>query len=424
MLQSTNSMKEKQELIRYESQAGNTELFEGFKWGFGGFTKFGVKEIPEAVEHPTTDGLPWVEFEKLLVKLSTRGLTGNAAKDAIQAAMESSLVDQWNLWYRLILKKEFRSGFTGLTVNESIVNPEHRIPVFTCMLAHDGVKHQAKMKGKKIIDVKIDGIRMLSEVHPNGTVQLYSREGKDLNSFVNVVEAWKAFSPALSEPMVFDSEIVSKSFKETMRSLNSKFFKSDDASLYIFDMLPLADFKRGRCDYPQLKRRQYLDAIMSKVDSSVLYTLPHELVDLDSDEGYQRYLEINRDALKNKFEGLMAKEPEAPYVCSRSFDWLKDKPFIEITMLVEGLYEGLNKNQGSLGGLACSCEYEGHTIRTNVGGGFSDDLRRRIWDLGDLVLGLYIEVRADGLTRDKFGNVSLRFGRFKTFRGTVPGELL
>jgi DNA ligase-1 len=67
---------------------------------------------------------------------------------------------------------------------------------------------------------------------------------------------------------------------------------------------------------------------------------------------------------------------------------------------------------------------DGKTIRVNVGSGFSDSDRDSYWSSRDSLLGQIVEVRADAATQnqDSAGEWSLRFPRFKGFRGFAKGE--
>ena len=61
----------------------------------------------------------------------------------------------------------------------------------------------------------------------------------------------------------------------------------------------------------------------------------------------------------------------------------------------------------------------------NVGSGFSDAQRDDFWQHRDKLLGELVEVRADAATQAQNSDTwSLRFPRFKTFRGFTPGEKL
>ena len=86
--------------------------------------------------------------------------------------------------------------------------------------------------------------------------------------------------------------------------------------------------------------------------------------------------------------------------------------------------EGTGRNSGRLGALVCQGRDDDRDITVNVGSGFSDSDRDAIWVSRDQVMGQIVEVRADAVTQNQDGSYSLRFPRFKTFRGFEPGEKL
>jgi DNA ligase-1 len=149
-------------------------------------------------------------------------------------------------------------------------------------------------------------------------------------------------------------------------------------------------------------------------------------VDLDTAEGERTFTKLNKQAVAGGYEGIMIKDPEAVYECKRSTAWLKLKPFIEVSLTVIGVEEGTGKNAGRLGALIVEGTDDGKLIRTNVGSGLTDAQRDEIWTAKDSVIGQIVEVRADAATQnqDSAGEWSLRFPRFKGFRGFVPGEKL
>jgi DNA ligase-1 len=428
ILQSSSSMLFKRDFIKEQSAAENEIFFKGLNWGCSTFTTFGIKQIEESDTDGT--GLDWNEFEYALKSLSDRKYTGHSAIALVDSLMESATIDQWNLWYRPILIKDMRAGFTYKTVNESVVFERHKIPIFGCMLASPSEQHERHMKGLKIVDPKLDGIRLIAIVDPfKLTVDLRSREGKDLNKFPSITEGFMSIMEHLrskcTEPLVFDGEMISKNFKETMRMVNSLSVDNfSDAQIFIFDVVPLSEFQAGKGTTNQLIRKNILDSIFKHVTHPALVSIPYHRFNLDSPEGYKAYLDKNKEYLKMGLEGVMIKDPEGVYECRRSFAWLKAKPFIEITMTVTGMYVGINKYSSMMGGLSGIGEYDNKTIISNVGSGFSDKERQLIHDLGEKVINMLMEVRADGISQNADGSYSLRFPRFKTFRGTVPGELL
>ena len=120
----------------------------------------------------------------------------------------------------------------------------------------------------------------------------------------------------------------------------------------------------------------------------------------------------------------MIKDIDAPYECKRSHAWLKAKPFIEVTLEVKDVEEGTGRNEGRLGALVCRGEDDGRLVEVNCGSGFSDADRDSFWNSRDTIVGQLVEVRADAITQNQDGTYSLRFPRFKTFRGFEFGEKL
>jgi DNA ligase-1 len=103
---------------------------------------------------------------------------------------------------------------------------------------------------------------------------------------------------------------------------------------------------------------------------------------------------------------------------------LKAKPFIEVTLTVTATEEGTGRNVGKLGALICEGVDDGKSIKVNVGSGLSDEQRESFWHHKDDIIDQLVEVRADAITKnqDSIDEYSLRFPRFKTFRGFEVGE--
>ena len=131
----------KEAIIEAEAKANNDELFAGFRLAFDQLKTFGVKKVP-IHGGPDGQGLPWAAFVQLAESLYKRELTGHAARDAIELALSVATQSEWNDWYRRILLKDMRAGFSESTVNRVCdkAYPKYAIPLFECMLAHDGAK--------------------------------------------------------------------------------------------------------------------------------------------------------------------------------------------------------------------------------------------------------------------------------------------
>jgi DNA ligase 1 len=417
-----NSRINKEQILEAAHEEGLPEFFEGIRMALDPLITFGVKQVPQATEDG--QGLAWTNFKILAEQLQRRELTGHAARDAIELTMSVATKAQWNDWYRRILIKDLRCGVSEKTVNKVVPGC---VPVFTCQLAHDSANHEKKMTGTKQIEVKLDGVRVLAVVRTDGRVEMFSRNGKEFHNFGHIADEISKvvkFNPP-SFDLVLDGEVMSDNFQDLMKQVHRKDnVAAGDAVLHLFDFVPLEDFQKGVWNKPQSVRSQMVQAWVQK---HVAF-LPHvqclawETVDLSTPEGEKRFVELNKAAVDGGYEGVMIKDVDASYECKRSHAWLKAKPFIEVTLEVIDVEEGTGRNEGRLGALVCVGEDAGRMVKVNCGSGFSDTDRDSFWTSRGSLIGQLVEVRADAITQNQDGTYSLRFPRFKTFRGFEQGE--
>jgi DNA ligase-1 len=429
-LENHNLRTNKEEIILAQAQAGNKEFFEGCRLALDSKITFGIKQVPERTG-PDGHGVDWDTFTLTLTGFVNRSLTGHLGRDTLNELMSNCTNAQWNDWYRRILIKDLRCGVSEKTINK-VVEKEHAeyaIPVFGCQLAHDSANHESKVSGKKLIEVKLDGVRVITIAHPDGRVDMFSRNGKELVNFPHIAEQLKfvASIGGIDHAMVLDGEIMSSSFQDLMKQVHRKSdVQSEDAVLNLFDILTLEEFEAGYSDTPQIRRSEILSQWHSVYETSMpnITVVGQELVDLDSEAGQSKYKEINALAIEGGYEGIMIKDPQAPYECKRSVAWLKLKPFIEVSLEVQGVEEGTGKNEGRLGALVCAGDDGGKFIQVNCGSGFTDNDRIHYWADRNSLFGAVVEVRADAITQNQDGTYSLRFPRFLRFRGFEAGEKL
>jgi DNA ligase-1 len=403
-----------------EAQLDNLELFEGFHLALSPYITFGVKKVP-TFSGADGQGLPWAAFKELCHLLATRQLTGDDARNAIELALSASTKNQWNDWYRRILIKDLRCGVSEKTVNKI---KKGAVPVFECMLAHDGANHEKKVAGKKLLEPKLDGVRALLVIDAGAkTATIYSRNGKVLENFGHITSAVEANIELFERSIVIDGEVVSESFQALMKQVHRKSdADAGDARLMAFDILPLSEFQKGKSIMGQKRRSALLRAMKPVLDKvGGIDIIPQIEVDLDTAVGEMQFKQYNKDAIEAGFEGIMIKELEDVYVCKRSVSWLKQKPFIEVSLTIVGIEPGTGKNEGKMGAVICEGEDDGKFIRVNVGSGWTDDQRAEV---NDEVIGQVLEVRADAITRsqDSEDVYSLRFPRALRFRGFKAGE--
>ena len=428
-LESSDSRIHKEKVIEkalMASKLGSTSaqcfLFNCYL-AYNPFYVYGVRQVPE------TQGLtdrpnPWAKFWAMLEGLRTRSITGNNARVSIEFMSEQFDSEEWNGLCRRVIIKDLRCGISEKTLNKVLGKTEWKIPVFTCQLATDSNDHQSKLKGKKRLEVKLDGVRVLAVV--GAAVNLYSRNGKPFENFPQVAEALANVARKISPnfPVVLDGEIVGESFQQLMRQAHRKSDAKTDGMIYnIFDIVPLADFERGYYNAQQDKRITRLEKIRSHLETAdCLRVMPGLDVDLDTAEGHDIMRRYAEDAVANGFEGIMIKDVGAPYECKRSSFWMKWKPTISVDLNIVGFEEGTGRNAGRLGALICEGVDNDRPIRVNVGSGLTDSDRDVFWSDRNQLLGHLVEVQADAVTQNQDGSYSLRFPRFLRFRDFEAGE--
>jgi hypothetical protein len=193
-LEGDNSKLFKEAVIVREANAKNEEFFKGLLYTFDGFNTFGIKKVP--IRTGTNGrGLSMDTFSGMVEMLQQRQLTGGDAQRMIETLMKSATNDQWNNWYRRILTRKLDAGFSESTVNKAVGSKSpYFIPVFSCALAKDGkdlfkddiLIAPERISGKRWIDFKFDGARILTFLYPDGTVEHKSRNGLIKENFPHI----------------------------------------------------------------------------------------------------------------------------------------------------------------------------------------------------------------------------------------------
>ena len=426
-LEADNSRLAKEAILEEAMIEGLDEFFEGVRMCLDKLYTFGVKQVP--ISEADGQGLSWDNFKQLAEALYRRELTGHAARDAIKLAMDVATKEQWNDWYRRILISDLRCGVSEKTVNsvaKKQKKTQYAVPVFEVMLAHDGANHESKITGKKLVEPKLDGVRCLTVVDfESRTVTQYTRNGKELVNFPHIVKAFENNLDNFARSYVFDGEVVSKSFQDLMTQVHRKSdVQAQDAKLQLFDVIPLVEFKKGESTMGQRRRSAFLRENFSKIfaDSGCIEIVAQREFDLDVFVDEMAFRDYNKEMVEAGYEGIMIKSVDGKWQGKRSTDWLKQKPFIEVSLEIVDVEEGTGRNVGRLGAVICRGTDDGREILVNVGSGFTDRDRGEYWNSRDTLRGQIVEVRADAVTQNQDGTFSLRFPRFMRFRGFKKGE--
>lgn len=187
---------------------------------------------------------------------------------------------------------------------------------------------------------KRDGWRALWFPGLDGKPRLWTRGGQPIEGVEHIAHRLALMERAAGQPMMFDGEyMVDGSLAGTKAWCESGWKLGGNAgTLYLFDAVPLTDWHQGRCDIPQIKRKANLRAIAAAADVDPLswewapgsrgqgHGTP--IVEILDDLWLFSADDVREEASRvwaRGGEGLMLKDPEAPYVRARSNAWLKLK---------------------------------------------------------------------------------------------------
>ncbi len=351
-------------------------------------------------------------FFGLLRQLADRRLTGGAAKSKIKQVYDAYDEASRELLIK-ILAKDLRVGAGANTVNR--VRPGTLFS-FDVMLA-------AKFDEKKIeypirVEPKYDGMRLLAIGNQDG-FEFRTRSGKLVDTISdNVINTLKTMYEEgidVWKPetlMVFDGELMGENFADTMSQGRKAGHKFENGKFYCFDAFPLEVFQQLRskpnpsAPYEERHkelRQVYDSASLGETDGVIL---PPSYIVRTFEEISALYDNVRARGL----EGLILKRMNGLYHPRRNVDWMKLKGQIEADVVVIGAEEGTGKNEGILGAIVV--DFNG--VEVNVGGGFSDEERRTIWNdhYNTNLVGRVAEVWFHEVTPDG----SMRHPRFKWFR--------
>jgi DNA ligase-1 len=242
-----------------------------------------------------------------------------------------------------------------------------------------------RLAGKRIIfEVKYDGARLQIHIRKGRTpeIRFYSRRlNDDTRAMPDLVaalgKAWKggdaiiegeavAFDPTLKRKLPFQSVLMRlgrvHKIEETAREI--------PLVLYLFELV--YDDGEDLMNAPQSVRRERLRKLF-RTTERVSMT---ESLETDEPRAQAAFF---RRAIKEGHEGLVAKDPAAPYVPGRRTEhWMKIKPAFEtLDVVVTGGIWGSGRRRGLLSSLIVSVR-DSDEFKTvgKVGTGFTEETMR------------------------------------------------
>ena len=404
LLESDNSRLFKEELL--ETHSGNDLLKRVFVTVGDPYINFYVNKfkMPSASSFTPEDNAVVSNFLDFITEsLSTRKVTGNAAKDAVISFI-CKLSERQQKWCLRILLKNLRCGVQSTTVNKiwpgSIVG-------FSVQLAESLSTRYEDGKGIIIeddvvypirVEPKLDGLRCVAVKH-GGEVTMFTRNGNVLETLPRIKSA---LEKAPWDDFVLDGEALGADWNESASVVMSHKKGKDDSGMifHVFDALHFSDWRDQRSDLGLKDRVDLVAELVGQVGSPV-FQVPGRLVN-NKEELLKAYM-TDTDA---GYEGIMLKDLDAPYLFKRSSNIRKMKPVATYEGIIVGNYEGKrgSKREGLWGGFEVVLP---NGVVTRVAGGFTDKLKSEINVDPESWIGRVVEMEGqpdpltgDGLTKD------------------------
>ena len=417
LLESDNSRLFKEELL--ETHSGNDLLKRVFVTVGDPYINFYVNKfkMPTASSFTPEDDAVVSNFLDFITEsLSTRRVTGNAAKDAV-VSFFCELSEKQQKWCQRILLKNLRCGVQSTTVNK--VWPG-AIVGFSVQLAETLETRYEEGKGIIIcesvmyptwVEPKLDGLRCVAVKH-SGEVTMFTRNGTVLETLPRIKFLLEA---APWDEFILDGEVMGETWNDSASVVMSHKKGKDDSKMvfHVFDALPFSDWHDQESHLDLEDRLELVKELVSKIGDPAVTQVQGRLAN-DQEELLAAYLH-DTDA---GYEGVMVKDLVAPYLFKRSSNIRKLKPIKTFEGIIVGHYEGRrgSKREGLWGGFEVVLP---NGVVTRLGGGFTDKLKSEVQLAPDDYLGKIVEMEGQpdpltggGLTKD--GRV--RFPVFCRFR--------
>lgn len=313
-------------------------------------------------------------------------------------------------FYEQMITKTFRLGADTKLVNKCIPG---LIPTFDVMLGTPIDK--VKLKGDEWISIsrKLNGTRCAFIGD-----KCMTRQGKEYKGLDHIIKDIKAMGYS---DFFIDGELLykneeglsdSEAFQKGTGIAMSKEAEKTQLKFVVFDMFPLEEFWQGKSNLSYSQRKsKYLNE-MRKDITKCLFVENIEIVPMCY-EGTD-HTEIWKwldHAEENDWEGIILNL-DTPYECKRTKNLIKVKKFFSCDIKCTDVEEGSGRNKGTLGALVCN--YKGNKV--NVGTGFSDEDRKRIWQHPEDIIGKIISVKYKEETKNKDGGISIQFPVFESVR--------
>lgn len=387
-LQKNSKLIEKEKTLKKFIVDKNSVLAKLLKYTLNPYVTWGISDVPQSgITTKVTPSLP--ELICLLNLLASRELTGNAARNSVYSFFQV-LTPEARRGFLSIIRKDPSCGIASKTVNKVFSG---LIPTFNVGLASSYKKYpslaQKICNEGAIIDQKENGQR---RIYIDG--KMYTRTGMEKNQFPFLNEyLQKTVDPSIA----LDGEIIHRSrdvYKIHSLSGTDKEFTREEADIQfvVFDVLPVDDWWNQDNNIVQHVRTEWVQ--QCRWDDDLVIPVKSWRVD-----SFAQAEAIFMDLIGNGGEGVIIKNPMAPYLFKRSTHWIKWKVEISVDLPILNVLSGEKNGKFAQTLGRFECLYNGVKIYVSPGK-LTNAERDYIWLNKPSYIGRTIEVIAQEITPD------------------------
>lgn len=325
---------------------------------------------------------------------SERKVTGNEAIE-LATSLTSKLSEKDAIIFDRILKRDLRCATTDTLANKIWPGLIETFPYQRCSSFNE--KNLRKLRFPCYSQVKADGL-YTDIIVKDGKVKYQTRTGKTL--LVNdpirdkeLLESGENFV-VQGEGLIKDGKGGYLSRKEGNGILNSDDIDLSLVEFVVWDIVRYEDWKAGLSKTPYNIR---LGSLTKLIDTMSVKSIV--LVDTIIVNSVQEIIDHFKLNVERGEEGSVAKNLSAQWKDGTSPDQVKVKIEFVCELVVIGYKEGEGRNKGRLGAFLCASQCG--LLEVNVGTGYKDSERIKMWKNRDSYIGRIFAVKSNDVIQNR-----------------------
>ena len=435
-LKATSSINEKVKILQ-DLKENDVEIAKDFfQKALSPQFQFGLKRFPDYDKSKEPDRPDMYHFVECAYTRLLEDKTD--IKAFIASVLETLTEDEYNLFRKICLKDPDCGVSAGLVnrVWKGLIDTGIKL----CKAVAYSDKAMEEITYPCYVQKKEDGARCLAFVKQDGTVNLFSANGKPytgLNYLEHalsdtVLELVNNNTKFLDCDFVLDGELVvmdnfmrgtvlprkagngilNKSIRGTISQK-----EADKVHFVMWDLIPIDEYyDQASKKRPYLNRLEFLHTFNDVIPPH--FAKPFGIVHGHLANSKEEVIAEFKTQLALGNEGIIVKNINFPWQGKRIKDCVKMKLDFVVTLEVKKMVPGGKgtKYENCLGALYCESS-EGD-IQVSVGSGFSDEFRKKFYEenKGKPIENLFIDVRSNGLIQADDNTWSLFLPRFVEIR--------